>query len=181
MGLFEKLKETDMIAVLEREMASLCEGKSKENQRIIRVAEGDENDPSAWFDMGMGDIDKALRYEDLAFECARLKYFQEHPEAEEATLNVEVPELADFYNNALACFDHVLQLDPEYYGIHCQRGICYANMHDNEHAEAAFLQALKDDDEDSNAAYNLALLYEDWGKDDKAAEYFTLAQKLQDE
>lgn len=181
MGLLEKLQETDMIAVLEREMAALREGKSKENQRIIRVAEGDENDPSAWFDMGMNDIEEALRYEDLAFERARIQYYQEHPEAEEATLNVAIPELADFYHHALECFDHVLQLDSEYYGVHCQRGICYANMHDNENAETAFLQALKDDDEDANAAYNLALLYEDWGKDDKAAEYFALAQKLQEE
>lgn len=170
-----------MIAVLEKEMAAIRNNNSTESQRIIRVAEGNGKDPSAWFDLGMNDIDEAIRYEDLAIDRARLQYLQEHPEAEEATLNVEIPELADFYHHALECFDHVLRLDPEYYGVNCQRGICYANMRDNEKAEAAFLQAMKDDDQDVNAAYNLAQLYQDWGKEDKAAEYFALAQKLQEE
>lgn len=184
MSLLDKLKETDMIAVIEREMTGLLDGRSLENKRLERVSAANENDPEAWFELGMNVIDEALRYEDLALEKARLQYQQEHPELVEdvdVTINTDIPELYTFYAHALMCFDKVLELDSEYYGVQCQRGVCFANMHEFEKAESAFLQALKDDDEDANAAFNLALLYQDNGKEDKSAEYFALAQDLQGE
>lgn len=182
MSLLDKLEETDMIAVIDREMKLLLDRKSLENQRVERVANANEKDPEAWFELGMNDIEEGLRYEDLAFQKARLQYVLDHPDEEEVpALTLQLPELKTFYDHALECFDHVLEQDAEYYGVQCQRGICFANIHAYEDGEKAFLQALKGDEEDANAAYNLALLYEDWGKDDKAAEYFALAQKLQEE
>lgn len=181
MSIFDELQSSDFVKMLEREMEMLRQNKSLDCQHAMHEVEVRPKDAEAWFEYGLLLVQEGLRYEQLAFEKARHLYIMEHPEMDSDTtieLDLNIPELAEFHVRAIECFDKVLVLDPDYYGVQCQRGIAYANIGQYSQAEEAFLQALKDDDEDAAAAYNLAHTYRDMGKEDKASEYFELAQRL---
>ncbi len=83
-----------------------------------------------------------------------------------------------FYQYSLAAFDKVLELNPDYYGVACQKGVVYGNMRDLENAEQCYLKALEDDDEDFTAAYYLSMVYSEMGKDDLAEKYQKISEEL---
>lgn len=181
MSIFDKLQSNDLVRMIDQELEMLRRCQSLDCRHAIRQVESCPKEPDAWFEYGLLSVQEGLRYEQLSIEKAHQTYLQSNPDTDpdaEIELEVNIPELVEFHTRAIECFDKVLALDPSYYGVQCQRGIAYANIHQYQLAEQAFLQALKDDDEDAAAAYNLALTYRDMGNEAKAAEYFGLAQRL---
>lgn len=174
------LDRPTMIKMLEGRMRHLCEQGSDDVQRLDKELERAPGDAELWFESGLAHNQSGLQYLDMAFEKARLEYFEAHPEAEEEPehLDVDAPQAWAMFNAALAAFDKVLELEPEYYGVQCQRGVALGNMQRYEEAEQCYLKALEEDEEDFSAAYYLACTYRDMGDEERAAKYFALAQEL---
>ena len=127
---------------------------------------------------GSDDVVRLRKDESLA----GIQYDMEHKadggEEEEVTLQVNVPAGRPLYQDSLAAFDKVLELNPDYYGVACQKGVVYGNMHDLENAERCYLKALEDDDEDFTAAYYLSQVYGEMGKTDLAEKYQRISDEL---
>ena len=169
-----------MIKMLEEQMEHLYERGNADVQRIGRELGRVPDDAELWFELGLAHNQTGLQYLDMAFEKARLEYYEANSEAEAdpENLNVDAPKAWAMFNGALQAFDKVLELMPEYYGVQCQRGIALANMHQYEEAEQCYLKALEEDEEDFSAAYYLACTYRDMGDEERAARYFALAKEL---
>ena len=174
MDIFNQLTPEAMAEAMTKRMEQLLANGSDDVTRLRKELEKTPDDAEMWFELG------------LAYNQAGLQYDMEHegeplPESgEEVTLHVNVTAVRPLYEESLKAFDKVAELEPDYYGVACQKGIVYGNMHDLENAEACYLQALKDDDEDFTAAYYLSIVYGDMGKADLAEEYARLAEKLND-
>ena len=174
MDIFNQLTPEAMAEAMTKRMEQLLANGSDDVTRLRKELEKTPEDAEMWFELG------------LAYNQAGLQYDMEHegeplPESgEEVTLHVNVTAVRPLYEESLKAFDKVAELEPDYYGVACQKGIVYGNMHDLENAEACYLQALKDDDEDFTAAYYLSIVYGDMGKADLAEEYARLAEKLND-
>ena len=179
----EFLDRPAMIKVLEERMKQLYELGNAEVQRIDKELERVPDDVELWFESGLARNQSGLQYLDIAFEKAKLEYFEAHPDAEEEPehLEVEAPQAYAMFDAALAAFDKVLELMPDYYGVQCQRGVALGNMQRYDEAEQCYLKALEEDEEDFSAAYYLGCTYRDMGDEEKAAKYFALAQELNTE
>lgn len=176
-----ELDRPSMIKMLSAQMKSLHEEGGEDVQRVKRELDSDPSDPTSWFDLGMAYGNAAMVYRDMAVECEMFEYMEQHPDEEldpNRTVVLDLPQVADLYENALKAFDKVEELCPDYYGLNCQRGWVYANMRKYDLAERALLQAMKDDDEDFVAAHSLAELYHDMGDESKAAHYQSIADQL---
>ena len=140
--------------------------------RLRRDLQKDDSDPSQWFDLGLALNQAAMHRDLLVVQREQLL----HPEQEET--ETDCSESAPLYEEALAAFDHVLQMEPDYYGVQTQRGIVYGNLHRLEEARQCYMQALRDDEEDFSAAYYLGLTCRDMGLTDEAERYLALAREL---
>ncbi len=186
MDIFNQLTPEAMAEAMTKRMEQLLANGSDDVTRLRKELEKTPDDAEMWFELGLAYNQAGLQYEDMAVRLAELQYDMEHegeplPESgEEVTLHVNVTAVRPLYEESLKAFDKVAELEPDYYGVACQKGIVYGNMHDLENAEACYLQALKDDDEDFTAAYYLSIVYGDMGKADLAEEYACLAEKLND-
>ena len=161
-------------------MEQLYEQGNADVQRIEKELERMPDDAELWFESGLAHNQSGLQYLDLAIEKARLEYFEAHPETEEEPEHweVDVPKAGAMFNAALAAFDKVLELMPDYYGVQCQRGVALGNMQRYDEAVECYLKALEEDEEDYAAAYYLACTYRDMGDEEKAERYFALAKEL---
>ena len=174
MDIFNQLTPEAMAEAMTKRMEQLLANGSDDVTRLRKELEKTPDDAEMWFELGLAYNQAGLQYEDMAVRLALLE------SGEEVTLHVNVTAVRPLYEESLKAFDKVAELEPDYYGVACQKGIVYGNMHDLENAEACYLQALKDDDEDFTAAYYLSIVYGDMGKADLAEEYARLAEKLND-
>ena len=176
----DMLDRPTMIKMLDERMKQLHELGNADVQRIGKELERMPDDVEMWFELGLAHNQSGLQYLDMAFEKARLEYYEAHPETEEEPeqLELKVPQAYDMFSKALKAFDKVLELMPEYYGVQCQRGVALGNMQRYEEAEQCYLKALEEDEEDYAAAYYLGCTYRDMGDEEKAAKYFALAEEL---
>ena len=174
------LDRPTMIKLLDEQMKHLHELGNADVQRLDKELERTPDDAELWFESGLAHNQSGLQYLDMAFEKARLEYFEAHPdmEAEPECLNVDVSQAGSMFDAALNAFDKVLELMPEYYGVQCQRGVALANMQRYEEAVECYLKALEEDEEDFSAAYYLACAYRDMGDEEQAGRYFALAKEL---
>lgn len=186
MDIFNTLTPEALVDAIAKQMQQLIATGGDDVVRLRKELEKTPNDIETWFNLGLALNQAGLQYEDLAVRLAELRFspdFQDEnmmPEEEMPLLKVEVSEGNVLYTEALQAFDHVLELDPDYYGVACQKGVVYGNLQDYENAEKCYLKALQDDEEDFSAAYYLSLTYRDMGKDDLADKYLQLADQLND-
>lgn len=186
MDIFNTLTPEAMAVAIERQMTVLAANGGSEVVRLQKELETSPKDAELWFELGVTLNQAGLQYDDLAARLAELRYSMEFPdegqeEPQEAIpLNVDVSEGNKLYNYALEAFDRVLELQPDYYGVACQRGIVFGNLQDYARAEECYLQALKDDEEDFTAAYYLSMVYRDMGKAELADKYLKLSDELND-
>ncbi|MBO4600527.1 MAG: tetratricopeptide repeat protein [Bacteroidales bacterium] len=176
----EKIDRATMIKMLEERMKSLYEHGNADVQRLDKELERTPKDVELWFESGLAHNQSGLQYLDMAFEKARLEYFEANPDAEEEPehLDVDAPEAWAMFNAAVAAFDKVIELEPEYYGVQCQRGVALGNMQRYEEAVECYRKALEEDEEDYAAAYYLACAYRDMGDEESAKRYFAMAKEL---
>ncbi len=190
------LSAEGMVEAIARQIEKLDTQGSDEMMRLKRDLEKFPDDASQWFDLGLAISQAAIQRDQLVVEQARMKLAVEAAKAaaerpeeeseaaeeeEELELDLSTVDLSGsvpMTEEALAAFDKVLQLEPDYYGVQTQKGILLANLHRYDEAERCFLQALEDDEEDFSAAYYLALAYRDRGNDAEAEKYFALAAEL---
>lgn len=174
------LDRPTMIKMLGERMQQLYEVGNADVQRLNKELERTPKDAELWFELGLAHNQTGLQYLDMAIEKARLEYLEAHPEGEEEPehLDVDAPQAWALFNGALQAFDKVLELEPEYYGVQCQRGIALGNMQQYEEAEKCYQKALEEDEEDFSAAYYLGCTYRDMGDEERAAKYFDLAHEL---
>lgn len=173
-----------MIKMLDERMQHLHEQGNADVQRLEKELERMPDDVELWFEMGLAHNQSGLQYLDMASEKARLEYLEAHPDTEEDAeieLRVDASAAYALFETALADFDKVLELMPDYYGVQCQRGIALGNMQRYEEAEQCYLKALEEDEEDYAAAYYLGCTYRDMGDEERAAKYFALAEELNTE
>ena len=186
MDIFNTLTPEALADAIAKQMQQLVATGGDDVVRLRKELEKTPNDIETWFNLGLALNQAGLQYEDLAVRLAELRFSQDFqdenmmPEEEMPLLKVEVSEGNVLYTEALQAFDHVLELDPDYYGVACQKGVVYGNLQDYENAEKYYLKALQDDEEDFSAAYYLSLTYRDMGKDDLADKYLQLADQLND-
>ena len=186
MDIFNTLTPEAMAMAIEQQMKVLAANGGSEVVRLQKELESSPKDAELWFELGVALNQAGLQYDDLAARLAELRYGMEFPDEvleepqEVIPLNVDVSEGNKLYNYALEAFDRVLELQPDYYGVACQRGIVYGNLLDYPHAEECYLQALKDDEEDFTAAYYLSMVYRDMGKEELADKYMKLSEELND-
>ena len=180
----ELLDRPTMIKMLETRMQQLSEMGNDDVQRIDKELKRTPDDAELWFELGLAYNQSGLHYQDMVAELERLRYIEAHPDEEgypEGQPEAESPEANVLYESALAAFDKVQELMPDYYGLQCQRGVTLGNMRRYEEAERCYLKALEEDEEDFTAAYYLACVYRDMGDEERAGKYFALAQELNGE
>lgn len=150
MDIFKTLTPEAMASAITSQMEQLLTSGSDDVVRLRKELEKTPDDPEIWFELGLSLNLAGLRYEELAVSLAGIQYDMEHKsdggEEEEVTLQVNVSAGRPLYQDSLAAFDKVLELNPDYYGVACQKGVVYGNMHDLENAERCYLKALEDDD-----------------------------------
>jgi tetratricopeptide (TPR) repeat protein len=183
MDIFKTLTPEAMVSALSKQMEHIIAHGSDDVVRLRKELEKAPDDAELWFELGLSLNQAGLQYQDLAVRLAGLRYDMEHPEenqpeGEEVTLQVDVSAGRPLYQDSLAAFDKVLELNPDYYGVACQKGVVYGNMRDLENAEQCYLKALEDDDEDFTAAYYLSMVYSEMGKDDLAEKYQKISEEL---
>lgn len=180
-SLMDLLDRPTMIKMLEGRMEQLVEQGNADVQRLVKELERVPDDVELWFELGLAHNQAGLQYLDMAVEKAQLEYLETHGDAEEEAemdMKVDVSEAKGLFEKALADFDKVLEMMPEYYGVQCQRGIALGNMQRYEEAEQCYLKALEEDEEDYAAAYYLGCTYRDMGDEEKSAKYLALAEEL---
>lgn len=178
MDIFNMTPEA-MAEAITRQMEQMLSTGTDEVVRLKKELEKSPQDAEVWFDLGLSLNQAGLQYEGLAVRLAEMRHEPENAEeGEETTIQVDVTPCVGFYKDALAAFDRVRELAPDYYGVECQRGLVYANLRDLPHAEECYLKALEEDEEDFTAAYYLSQVYRDMGKDDLAEKYQKLADDL---
>ncbi len=182
MDIFKTLTPEAMASAITSQMEQLLTSGSDDVVRLRKELEKTPDDPEIWFELGLSLNLAGLRYEELAVNLAGIQYDMEHKadggEEEEVTIQVNVSAGRPLYQDSLAAFDKVLELNPDYYGVACQKGVVYGNMHDLENAERCYLKALEDDDEDFTAAYYLSQVYSEMGKTDLAEKYQRISDEL---
>ena len=169
-----------MIKMLDERLEQLYQNGNADVQRIGKELERTPDDAELWFELGLAHNQSGLQYLDMAFEKARLEYFEAHPDTEEEPehWDVDAPKAWTMFNAALSAFDKVLELMPEYYGVQCQRGVTLGNMQRYDEAVECYLKALEEDEGDFSAAYYLACTYRDMGNEELAQRYFDMAKEL---
>lgn len=94
-------------------------------------------------------------------------------------LDIDPVEARPFCEKAIECFQHTLQLEPEYYGVQCQMGVTYVYMKEYVLAQECFKKAVEEDEEDFSAIYYLGQTYHAMGNEAMAKHYFELAEEQQ--
>ena len=184
MDIFKTLTPEAMETALQRQLEQITAQGSDEVVRLRKELEKTPDDAELWFELGISLNQSALHYEELAVRKAEMQYDREHGDesqpgdAEGVTIRVDISAVRPVYQQSLEAFDKVLELNPDYYGVACQKGVVYGNMHDLENAERCYLQALEDDDEDFTAAYYLSQVYAEMGKTELAAKYQQMSDDL---
>lgn len=184
MNIFNTLTPEAMADAIARQMQYIVATGGDEVVRLRKELENTPDDIETWFNLGLAYNQAGLQYEDMSVRLAELRYSQDspiddlNPEENMPLLKVDVAKGNVLYEEAVKAFDHVLELDPDYYGVACQKGVAYGNLQDYEHAEECYLKALQDDEEDFSAAYYLSLVYRDMGKTDLADKYLQIAEQL---
>lgn len=171
-NIINNLTPEGMVNLIDKQIEKIDTVGTDEMIRLQRDLKDYPDDPSQWFDYGIALNQAAMHRIMLLDEREHIL----HPDDEdiESDLQGSIPLL----EQALKAFDHVLDMEPDYYGVQTQKGIVYGNMQRLSDAEQCYLQALQDDDEDFSAAYYLGLTYRDMGREDDARKYLALAHEL---
>lgn len=164
-----------LIELVDRDLSALLAQGSDDMQRLQGELDATPKDPTLWFEMGVAANQAGLQYGMLAAERARLS----NPDVEE--IEYDDSGAMPLFQKAIDCFEQVLALEPEYYGVRTQIGTVQANMHHLDEAVVTLQRALEDDDEDFSAAYYLACAYRDLGEEELAEKYFRRAEELNEE
>jgi superkiller protein 3 len=85
------------------------------------------------------------------------------------------------YPEAIVCYDHAVQLKPDYYQAWSNRGSAYAKWYRYEDAIASYNVALKLKPEDAGIWYNKACCYASGGHVEQAMETLQKALALNPE
>lgn len=170
--IINNLTPEGMIQIIDRQIEKLDTVGSDDMIRLRKHLEHDASDPTMWFDLGIALNQAAMQRDYLEVDRAQLL----NPGAEE--MDVDGSGSTHLLEEALSVFRKVLEMEPDYYGVHTQMGIVYSNLHRFDEAEQCYLQALKEDEEDFSAAYYLGLTYRDKGDETLAQKYLTLAHEL---
>jgi len=174
-----KLDHEGMANAIAQDIERILTHGGNDSARLAEEVVRTPDDVMAWFDLGVAITDDANMLDYLMAQ----KYQMENPGTiiDENTPYADDTVKNQLYEKALKCFSKVLELDPEYYGVHYQMGVVYGNMQNYPEAEKCFLQALKDDDEDVSAAHELAMVYRDMGDEERCNKYLGMAERLSDE
>lgn len=173
-----------MAVAIEQQIKVLAANGGPDVVRLQNEVKASPKDAELWFELGVALNQAGLQYDDLAARLVELRYSMEFPDEgledapEVIPPKVDVSEGNRLYTYALEAFDRVLEIQPDYYGVACQRGIVYGNLQDYVRAEECYLQALKEDEEDFTAASYLSMVYRDLGKDDLADKYLKMSEDL---
>lgn len=187
MNIFDTVTPDTFVEALQQRMERLATTGGDEVVRLREEVSKSPKDPEAWFDLGVALNQAALQYTDLAVRLAEFQMEQTQPsldDAEDATaeeeqpIRVDVSAVRPLYEDAIAAFEKVKELEPDYYGLLTQIGNVYGNLGNLQQAEQCYLHALEEDEEDFSAAYYLGCTYRDMGDEEKAARYFDLAKQL---
>ena len=170
--IINNLSPEGMLRLIDGQIEKIDTVGTDEVIRLRRDLQGNGDDASQWFDYGIVLNQAAMHRDMLVAQREQLL----HPEAEE--VEVDFSGSVPIYEEALKAYRHVLEMEPEYYGVHTQMGVVLGNLHRLEEAEACYLEALKEDEEDFSAAYYLGLTYRDMGREDLAQKYLKLAHEL---
>lgn len=182
--IFHNLSPEGMLRLIDGQIEKIDTVGTDDVARLRRDLQDNPDDPSQWFDYALA-LNQAAMHRDILLE-ERAKLLATNTDDADAPVLTPAekhPEIdpdgsLPLLEESLKAFDHVLEMEPEYYGVQTQRGIVYGNMHRYPEAVECFLQALKDDDEDFSAAYYLGLTYRDMGDEANAEKYLALAQEL---
>jgi len=174
-----KLDHDGMAQAITQDIERILNHGGNDSSRLAEEVAKAPNDPMAWFDLGVAITDDVNMLDYLMAQ----KYIMENPgtEIDENTPYADDNVKNQLYEKALKCFNKVLELDPDYYGVHYQQGVVYGNMRNYPEAERCFLQALKDDEEDSSAAHELAMVYRDMGDEERCNHYLDLSERMMGE
>lgn len=182
--IFHNLSPEGMLRLIDGQIEKIDTVGTDDVARLRRDLQDNPDDPSQWFDYALA-LNQAAMHRDILLE-ERAKLLAPNTDDADAPVVTPAekhPEIdpdgsLPLLEASLKAFDHVLEMEPEYYGVQTQRGIVYGNMHRYPEAVECFLQALKDDDEDFSAAYYLGLTYRDMGNEELARKYLALAHDL---
>lgn len=172
MDVFKEMTVDDMVKAIDEQIAKLDNEGSDDIIRLRRDLEKIPDDASLWFDLGIALNQAAMQRDYLVIERAQLL----NPDADH--VEVDCAGSTPIFEQALEAYAKTLELEPDYYGVQTQRGIVFANLHRLDEAEQAYLQALREDDEDFSAAFYLSQVYADKGDEVSAQKYAALARQL---
>ncbi len=174
-----KLDHEGMAKAIGQDIERILTQGGNDSARLAEEVVRTPDDVMAWFDLGVAITDDVNVLDYLMAQ----KFQMENPGTiiEENTPYADEGLKRQLYEKALKCFDKVLELAPDYYGVQYQKGVIYANMQQYAEAEQCFLQALKDDEEDLSAAHDLAMVYHDMGDEERSNHYLRLAERMADE
>ena len=120
MDIFKTLTPEAMASAITSQMEQLLTRGSDDVVRLRKELEKTPDVPEIWFELGLSLNLAGLRYEELAVSLAGIQYDMEHKsdggEEEEVTLQVNVSAGRPLYQDSLAAFDKVLEMNPDYYG-----------------------------------------------------------------
>lgn len=194
------LNDPTPLELLSSQLKSLESSGTDEYRKALQEVEQEPTSADAWFALG-GALDGMVSMRNLLLsQLAMLEAMEEAapeetPSSEEnvneecchcgsCDADQEAPVVLDdkareLYQRALESYDKVLALEPDYYGVHCQKGLIYSYQQRNAEAIDAFLKAIEED-EDYSAAYYLGHLYREMGDEALSEKYLALAQEGED-
>lgn len=172
MDVYKQMTVDDMVKAIDNQIGKLDGEGTDDIIRLRRDLEKAGDDPTLWFDLGIALNQAAMQRDYLTIEREQML----HPDDE--VVEADCAGSTPLFEQALQAYDRVLQLEPDYYGVQTQRGIVFGNLHRLDEAEQAYLQALREDDEDFSAAYYLSQVYQDKGDEAAAQKYMALAKRL---
>lgn len=168
----EDFSREETIRLIEQQIRTIDTEGSDDVRRLRHEVERSPKEAEYWFELGLALNQAAMQRDYLLIHKTQI----ENPDAE--MIEVDCAASTPLFEEAIHAFRTVLQLEPDYYGVHTQLGIVLSNLHRLAEAEAEYLQALKDDEEDFSAAYYLGLNYRDMGDEDKAQHFLQMAHDL---
>lgn len=175
MDVFKNMTVDDMVKAIDGQIKKLDEVGSDDMVRLRRDLEKVQDDPTLWFDLGIALNQAAMQRDYLVIEREQML----HPDDEH--VEADCHESTPMFEEALRAYGKALELEPDYYGVQTQRGIVFGNLHRLDEAEQAYLQALREDEEDFSAAFYLSQVYQDKGDEANAQKYAALAKQLNPE
>lgn len=167
----EEIRATKSIEeLLSMQLTEMDSGDSTAIIKLKKEQERQPDDATIMFDLGVAYTQQALDRSVLVDKIIA-----------ETDMTPSQEPTRQLWLKALEQFNHVIELDSEYYGIHTHIGIVYSNLGQLEQALESYTRALHDDDEDFSACYYMGQTLLALGREDEAQQFLQRAEAMQGE